>query len=46
MVIGAQGNCRRSDRMPLLQFVFQQNQQVTKFDYDEVGPTVIHKKCC
>ena len=32
--------------MPLLQFVFQQNQHVTKFDYDEVGPTIIHKKCC
>lgn len=29
----------------LARVVFQQNQHVTKFDYDESGPTVVHKKC-
>ena len=28
-----------------LQMVFQQNQHITKLDYDEAGPTVVHKKC-
>ena len=27
-----------------LQTVFQQNQHVSKFDYDEIGPTAIHRK--
>mmetsp|Transcript_10675 Transcript_10675/g.39178 ORF Transcript_10675/g.39178 Transcript_10675/m.39178 type:complete len:379 (-) Transcript_10675:43-1179(-) len=27
-------------------FVFTQNQQMTKFDYDEFGPSLIHKKGC
>lgn len=30
----------------LLQLVFQQNQHITKLDYEEAGPTVVHKKCC
>lgn len=29
----------------LAKVVFQQNQHVTKFDYDESGPGVVHKKC-
>lgn len=29
----------------LARVVFQQNQHVTKFDYDESGPAVVHKKC-
>lgn len=28
-----------------MQMVFQQNQHITKLDYDEAGPTVVHKKC-
>eukprot|EP00976_Prorocentrum_cordatum_P060252 1175820-Prorocentrum_minimum.AAC.2 len=27
------------------QVVFPQNQYVTKYDYDEFGPNVIHRKC-
>lgn len=30
----------------VLQLVFQQNQHITKLDYEESGPTVVHKKCC
>ena len=30
----------------VLQLVFQQNQHITKLDYEEAGPTVVHKKCC
>jgi len=29
-----------------LQMVFQQNQHITKLDYEEAGPMVVHKKCC
>lgn len=29
----------------VMQMVFQQNQHVTKLDYDEAGPAVVHKKC-
>lgn len=28
-----------------LQVVFQQNHQVTKWDYEESGPACIHRKC-
>lgn len=30
----------------LSKLVFQQNQHITKLDYEEAGPTVVHKKCC
>ena len=30
----------------MLQMVFQQNQHITKLDYEEVGPIVVHRKCC
>lgn len=30
----------------VMQLVFQQNQHITKLDYEEAGPTVVHKKCC
>eukprot|EP00898_Chlorokybus_atmophyticus_P006776 jgi/Chlat1/709/Chrsp104S01204 len=29
----------------LAKIVFPQNQHVTKFDYDETGPGVVHRKC-
>lgn len=30
----------------LSKMVFQQNQHITKLDYEEAGPMVVHKKCC
>ncbi|KAK3253619.1 Actin-related protein 7 [Cymbomonas tetramitiformis] len=30
----------------LAKVVFPQNQFVTRFDYDEYGPMIMHKKCC
>ena len=29
----------------LAKVVFPQNQHVTKADYDETGPSVVHRKC-
>lgn len=29
----------------LAKVVFPQNQHVTKGDYDETGPSIVHKKC-
>ncbi|KAG6533326.1 hypothetical protein ZIOFF_007193 [Zingiber officinale] len=29
----------------LAKVVFPQNQHITKGDYDETGPTIVHKKC-
>lgn len=29
----------------LAKVVFPQNQQITKGDYDEMGPAIVHKKC-
>ncbi|KAK9820164.1 hypothetical protein WJX72_006966 [[Myrmecia] bisecta] len=29
----------------LSKVIFQQNQHITKYEYDEMGPTVVHKKC-
>ena len=28
------------------QVVFPQNQQINKYDYDETGPSIVHRKCC
>jgi actin-related protein len=30
----------------LSKVVFQQGHAIGKFDYDEVGPAVVHRKCC
>ena len=30
----------------LSKVVFQQNQQINKYDYEDAGPTVVHRKCC
>ena len=30
----------------LSKVVFAQNQQITKAEYDEYGPSIVHKKCC
>jgi len=29
----------------LAKVVFPQNQHITKADYDETGPSIIHRKC-
>jgi actin-related protein 7 len=29
----------------LAKVVFPQNQHVTKGDYDETGPSIVHRKC-
>lgn len=31
-------------RLPAVQIVFSQNQHLTKYDYDELGPSAAHKK--
>ncbi len=28
-----------------LQVIFQQNYQVTKWEYEELGPAAVHRKC-
>ncbi|KAL2635429.1 hypothetical protein R1flu_006908 [Riccia fluitans] len=30
----------------LAKVVFPQNQHITKAEYDEIGPTILHRKCC
>ena len=29
----------------LSKIVIQQNQQITKYDYEESGPSIVHRKC-